>query len=255
MEIVYASVPAPDVSNEDYVVTGPGWVVVLDGATHRPGVDSGCVHTVTWLVEQLAASLARSLTLPSSVSLIDAVATAIGETRAAHEGTCDVSNPDSPSSTVAILRERADVFEHLVLGDSPILFDIDGEVKPVLDERSAHLPSYTAEGVRSHRNQPHGFWIASTKPEAAQHAVTGSTPKAGVRRVAVMTDGVSRYVERLGLGDWAVLLDALDKQGPVDVIDQIRAAERAQLPELGHEPNGRRVKRHDDATAVIIRSW
>ncbi len=35
MQISYASVPTPGRVNEDYVVSGPEWVIVLDGATHH----------------------------------------------------------------------------------------------------------------------------------------------------------------------------------------------------------------------------
>src|SRR5689334_16883747 len=38
--ITYATQAAPGVVNEDYVVAGPGWAVVLDGATAPAGVDS-----------------------------------------------------------------------------------------------------------------------------------------------------------------------------------------------------------------------
>src|SRR5262245_52111897 len=119
------SQPAPDrrppAVNEDLVLTGPDFVVVLDGATAPKGVDSGCRHSVAWLVSQLATQLATPLLTRSPAPLTDLLADAITAVRAAHANTCDLTNPDSPSSTVAMVRIRADHVEHLVLADSPIV--------------------------------------------------------------------------------------------------------------------------------------
>jgi hypothetical protein len=41
----------------------PGWAVVLDGATAPEGVDSGCIHDVSWLVSHLAAAITRRMLL------------------------------------------------------------------------------------------------------------------------------------------------------------------------------------------------
>jgi hypothetical protein len=252
MQVTHVAVPAPGAVNEDFVVLGQNWIVVLDGATPKAGVESGCVHSVRWLVEHLGISLAQALTLTPDLSLIDALAEAIFQVCVAHQDTCDLANPDSPSSTAVMLRHRGGELEYLVLGDSPLLLDVEGVVQVVTDDRSAHLPSYTAEGVRAARNQPGGFWIASTKPEAAHHAIAGSVPVQGVRRAALLSDGASRYVERLGFGTWTDLLDLIVRLGPAELVRVVRAAELAQLPAAGQEPNGRVVKRHDDATAVLI---
>jgi hypothetical protein len=225
---------------------------VLDGATPRAEVESGCVHTVPWVVQRLGISLTRSITLNPDIPLADALAEAIRATCAEHADTCDLTNPDSPSSTVVMLRKRASVLEWLILGDSPLLLDGPDGLQVLTDDRSAHLPSYTPEGVRAARNQPGGFWIASTVPEAAHHAVTGSAAAADIRHAALLSDGASRWVDRLSLGGWHELFKLLTASGPAEVIRQVRAAERAQLEALSYEPSGRMVKRHDDATAVLV---
>jgi hypothetical protein len=166
--------------------------------------------------------------------------------------TCDLANPSSPSTTVSIMRSLNDQVDWLVLADSPILADVGGSLRVITDGRSASLPSYTPESVRDHRNQPDGFWVASTQPEAAYHALTGSLPAADVASAAMIIDGVARYVERLQLGTWRDPFDVLDRHGLIGVVGAIRQAEM-NLPEISHEPNGRTVKRHDDATAAIIR--
>jgi len=252
VEITYATEGVPGAINEDYVIAGPQWVVVLDGATPRIGVDTGCVHDVPWLVHRLGSEFARRLVLAPDLALSEALAETIIAVRAAHESTCDLSNPDSPSSTVAVLRQRAGELDYLVLGDSLLLLDIDGTIRAITDDRNAYLPRYTAEIVRAYRNQPHGFWVASTVPEAAYHAITDTRPLAELRRAVLLSDGASRYVERLGLGKWTELVDVLERYGPADLIQRVRVAERAQLPPESVDPVGRRIKRHDDATAVLI---
>ena len=244
MQVTYATEAAPDSVNEDYVVAGPSWIAVLDGATAPAGVDSGCVHDVPWLVRTLAVELAEVL-VTQEESLADSLAAAISATCAAHRGTCDLANPSSPSSTVSIVRLRGDVVEYLVLADSPVLVDVDGEVHAIVDDRLDHLPSYEVAAVAACRNRPGGFWVASTDPAAAHQAVQGGFPAAQVRRAAVLSDGASRYVERFGMSDWPGLLDVLDAVGPVELVARVRAAESTSEQSRG--------KRYDDATAALIR--
>ncbi|GAA2777878.1 protein phosphatase 2C domain-containing protein [Saccharopolyspora taberi] len=244
MQVTCATEAAPGAVNEDFVVAGPSWVVVLDGATAPAVVDSGCVHDVPWLVRNLAAGLATNLALRDE-PLADVLASAIERVRAEHLGNCDLGNPSSPSSTVSMLRLRADVVEYLVLADSPVLLDVGGAVRAVVDDRLDHLPGYDVETVAACRNQPGGFWVASTDPDAAFEAVRGSVAVSEVPRAAVLSDGASRYVERFGLSDWAGLLDLLDSAGPGELLSRVRAAEVSAGQQRG--------KRHDDATAALIR--
>jgi hypothetical protein len=150
---------------------------------------------------------------------------------------------------VAILRQRGEVLDWLVLADSPIVVETRDEMRVVLDDRTAHLPSYTTKAVWASRNSPGGFWVAGTMPEAAYEAVTGSAPIAGVRRAGVFSDGGSRLVERFALTHWRGLLDLLEERGPVELIRQTRRAEAA---ETSAERAGRRGKQYDDATAVFV---
>lgn len=246
-QISYATRPAPGVVNEDYVTAGPGWAVVLDGATAPAGVDSGCLHDVAWLVHRLAAALSARLAAGSPGPLADVLAAAIKEVCAAHADTCDLANPDSPSSTVAMVRWGEGHVECLVLADSPVVVGhADGAVTVVDDDRIMRLPGglpYTRELVRSQRNRPGGFWVASTSRAAAYEAVTATFPEEDVAAVAVLTDGVTRLVERYGF-TWPDLLGELRRSGPDHVIDLVRQAERAAPASRG--------KPHDDATALII---
>jgi len=250
VEIRLLSLPAPDrrppAVNEDLVLTGPDFVVVLDGATAPPGVDSGCRHTVAWLVGQLATRLAPPLLSRSSAPLTDLLAEAITAVRAAHADTCDVTNPDSPSSTVSMLRIRPDHVEHVVLADSPIIVRSSaGALTVHSDDRIDLLPEHSLAAVRRLRNQPGGFWVASTEPEAAYQALTGTTDRADVDVVVVLTDGASRYTERYG-HSWDDLVDVLTTDGLRELIDRVWAYDEAA-------PASPRGKRYDDASVVLCR--
>lgn len=249
MQVSYATEATPGAgANEDCLITGAGWVAVLDGATPRAGVVSGCSHGVAWLVRRLAGALAGRLVHESGAPLPDLLAEAIKETCEAHTD-CDLANPDSPSATVALLREYGGRLDWLVLADSPIVLDLASGITAVLDHRVEALPSRTAEAVRAARNSPGGFWVASTKPEAAHAAVTGSAPLSEVRRAAVLSDGGSRLVERFGLLDWAGLLDLAETGGPAEVLRRTRAAEALETPQQRATRHG---KQYDDATVVLV---
>lgn len=241
----------PGQPNEDYATVGPDWGIVLDGATAPQGIESGCIHDVPWLVRQLAGNLAHRLTTGAS-PLPELLAEAIAATCRAHESTCDLDNPSSPSSTVACWRLCGDRIEYLSLADTSIVVDRGVEVDHIVDDRTDHLTDYSPQAVRTARNTPGtterpSFWVASTKPEAARHAIFGSIPAAEVQRIVLVSDGGARWVDRFRLGNWDDFLDTLVWHGPSKVIRDVRAAE---LAETEIERAGRRGKKHDDATIV-----
>lgn len=246
MQITYATEAAPGCVNEDRAVCGDGWAVVLDGATAPDGVESGCIHDVSWLVNHLSAAIARGMLLGAD-DLADMLALSIAETCAAHAATCDLANPDSPSSTAAIVRIRGGRLDYLVLADSPIVIRTPGEELTVIsDDRLSHLPGgrpYSRELVRSLRNKPGGFWVASTDPEAAYQAVTGSVPFAAGSEAGVFTDGISRLVEFYGY-DWGLVFAVIRTSGLAGLISTVRSLEIDSPAALG--------KKHDDATVVLM---
>jgi hypothetical protein len=248
MDFTAASEPTPGKPNEDCFLVGNNWAAVLDGATAPQGVDSGCIHDVCWLVQQLAGNLARLMFTSPNRPLADLAADAIAATCAAHASTCDLDNPDSPSSTMTVVRVSHSRVEYLALADSPLVVDTGGKVTVITDDRTAHLRDYSIAGVSAARNTPDGFYVASTMPDAAYHAVTGTLELDPIRRMALLTDGASRLADYFQRMTWAELLDLLTQQGPRELLRRTREMEQSP----GGPNDGRRRKTHDDATAVFI---
>ncbi|CAM5729781.1 Protein phosphatase 2C OS=Streptomyces microflavus OX=1919 GN=Smic_56710 PE=4 SV=1 [Streptomyces microflavus] len=100
------------------------------------------------------------------------------------------------------------------------------------------------------RNKEGGFFTAAADPAVSSRAVTGSVPAAGVRSLAALTDGASRWTEMFREGDWAAALELLRKAGPRGLIDRVRELEEADA--AAGRVRLRRSKTHDDATAVHV---
>ncbi|WP_033822177.1 protein phosphatase 2C domain-containing protein [Kitasatospora sp. MBT63] len=247
MQISYVCEPGavgPDGgANEDVVAAAGRFVVVLDGAT-TSGLPTGCVHDVRWLAGRLAWALAGVLTERPGLDLREVLREGIVRTRGLHPG-CDLANPESPSATVALVREHDGRLDCLTLADSPVVVEThDGALTTVVDDRLDRLPPMDRETAGRLRNTDAGFWVAGTRPEAADRAVTVSFRTAEVRSFALLSDGVSRLVERFGWS-WEQLLRTLEKQGPAHLVRSVREAELAMAE------GSFRGKRHDDATVVF----
>lgn len=251
--------------NEDWVAGTPTLAVVLDGLS-TAGLATGCRHGVPWYVAHLGGHLVAALADPDR-PLTDGLAEALERVAAMHPE-CDLSNPGTPSATVAILRHRAGALDHLVLADSPIVLDGPkgytvisdlrvGEVLPDLRAEVERHETHT-EGHREAlqrlvvaqrkvRNTPNGYWVAATSPEAAQHAVTGSTSLEEVNSAAVMSDGASSLVTEYGMATWDEVFATLRAGGPRELIEAVRKVEAT-------DPGGRRWPRYksgDDATVAF----
>lgn len=270
MKVALATRPASAASpNEDFIAATPQTIVVLDGAGVPAGMETGCVHATAWFVTQLGAALLfRSLARPD-LALADTLADAIEEVAGLHADHCDLTHAGTPSAAVALLRERSDAVEHLVLADCTIVLDRSGGIESIRDDRIAYfalaeraaleLPptgpdadsiepvARLVSAQREHRNRPGGFWVASSDPVAAREAIVGTTPRDQLRRAAVMTDGAARLVDCFQLATWPEVMSLLERQGPGILIDRVRGAEDSD-PE---RRRWRRAKQHDDASVAI----
>lgn len=249
MDFAFATEPVPGRCNEDHVVVSAGFAIVLDGVTQLPDLDTGCLHGPAWLVRMLGAHLAEALSAEQTMALDQVLAFAIEAVCRRHSLTCDLANPDSPSSTVAIVRERDGYLDYLVLCDSMVVFEDAEGIVVINDDRTATLPAYDRDTVTWLRNRRGGFWVASTDSEAAAEAMTGTISREGLVRLLLCTDGVSRLVEVFGRS-WTQVFQLAEERGPRAVIEAVRVCE-VQHPDQLLIP-GRTFKRHDDATLAVL---
>lgn len=271
MDVTFASRPAPRSSgpNEDFVAATGQAVVVLDGLSVPQGMETGCTHGTPWYVQQLGTRiLARAAQAPFG-PLSEVLAESITEVAALHSTACDLTHPGTPAATVAILRTVGPI-EYLVLSDSFIVLDTisagievinDSRVEGTASSKEQSLLATSADSPfraelrkemvaerRSARNTKDGYWVASSSPEAADRAITGSLRPGKVQQAAVLTDGAARLVS-FGLTDWKGALDILDTKGPDHLIMQVRDAERSD-PGCTNWP---RSKPYDDAAVAYCR--
>ena len=271
MNVAFATQPAAGRAlNEDFIAATTQLVILLDGASVPEGLETGCRHGTAWYVARLGTRLLEELTAQPSQLLTDALATAIHGVAGLHADTCELDHPGAPSAALALLREADETVDYLVLADTTILLDATSDFLVVSDDRLAqvavtehsamhqeatgtvsHQRRYAdlVTELRRHRNQAKGYWVASSTPDAAYQALTGSIQRLELRRAALLSDGATRLADRFGVMAWPRVFDLLDREGPSSLIMQTREAESS-------DPNGRRwprSKRHDDASAVICR--
>ncbi|MFE1400352.1 protein phosphatase 2C domain-containing protein [Nocardiopsis dassonvillei] len=262
-----ASRPGGTKPNEDWVGVRGDLVVVLDGLSAPTGV-GGCHHGTPWYVQRLGEQLLAQA--QDTAPLRELLRTAIDRVAAQHQD-CDLDDPGTPSSTVALLRVRHERTEALVLADSPVVVDTtttgidvltDSRVEQVVQhEREAALaaPAGSAEKQdrltelvrvqRQVRNTEGGYWVAQAHGDASAHALERSWPTASVLRFAVMTDGASCLVQQYQDTSWHGLLDTAEHQGVDAVLDHVRQIEAS-------DPQGKRwprYKKGDDATLAFGR--
>jgi hypothetical protein len=216
--------------NEDFAAVARGAAVLLDGCTTTPRRgDTGCIHGVAWYARTLGGDLLTAITAEPRIPLASALEAAIAQVRERHEGTCDLTVRTTPASTVTAVRAEPGGISYLALSDSSIVADF-GDIKP---------PQVITDTHRA----------AAADPAAARVAATGSIPVAGLRGVALLSDGATRIADRYCVLTWPDVIKVVRDQGPAALIQQVRAAEDAD-PDCQRWP---RNKARDDATVVYWR--
>jgi hypothetical protein len=264
----YTEASSPTKPSEDFVLTGCGVAVVLDGLGTPAGLGTGCQHGTRWYTAQLGFHLARQAVAHPGQSLTEVTAEAIDCVSASHADTCDLDHPGTPSSSVTVLRVHDHTVDYLVLHDSTIVLDGPSGCTVVTDVRGHDVVREEHEETQHHRigspahseavrrlvtaqrplrNHDGGYWVAAATPDAAYRAITGSVERTDVRRAALLTDGASSLVDCYQDLSWSSFLDMLEKKGPKDVVARVRELEKSD-PEGIRWP---RYKTSDDATAAI----
>ena len=243
MQVTLASRRSPDAtSNEDFIAATAACVVVVDGASVPPELGTGCAHGTAWFARRLGTQLLALVTSQPDHSPADNLAQAITDVAALHADTCDLDHPGTPSarsrscasnqtpSTTwswgtddpagAADRHPGDHRRPAGTGRRPAT----RRDAPAGHRHRSPRPS-SAQLVteqRRHRNHPNGFWVASTDPAAAHHALVDTVARESLHRAAVLSDGATRLVDRFGLVDWSSFLAVLAEQGPDAIIAQVQ---------------------------------
>ena len=260
MHVTLAQHPEPP-SGDDRAFVTSNAVIVLDGASAFAARD---VPASTY-AEHLGSTLA-SLVEESDEPLTALLADAIKATAAALDLT---PGGRAPSSTVAVVRRRADAtVDVLVLGDSQVV--IPGEI--VRDDRLAPLASAERTAYRTrlehghgyddehrrilaalqaeqlqHRNKPGGYWIAEADPAAADHAFTRYLTPGQIPWCVLATDGAYKPMEYLGLDDWPSVATATS----AEVATILRRCQDWEASDSRGQLLPR-AKRHDDKTLIAV---
>lgn len=265
---VDAATLAGGASNQDaYAVLGRVLVVLDGSSTYLPPVSD---RNGRWFARTLLGAL-RDRLPDSSSSLTCILADAIAQVRDDHQ-----LKPGSPSSTVLMTRINDDTLDVLVLGDSTLVIQhSDDTCTSITDDRLGRIAAsqrqaylkqlHTGGGYDSQharlladlqaeqhlfRNQPKGYWIAESDPDAARHAISRTYPIDQVQALLLLTDGAAASVTTYGTpSTWHELIHQVASNGAQQALKDLH-----QLEET--DPAGQRwprAKPHDDKTAILVR--
>jgi hypothetical protein len=264
MQVELASRRSPLTAvNHDFVIATSSVVVVVDGQPVSPSLETGCVHDGQWFVCQLGTELIRLATSKVGTALTESLSQAIVNVNALHPA-CRLSNPGIASAAVAILRERDDTIDYLIVGDTTILIDEPSGLQVVTDkpivksvrQQGAQEPHdvlaidqmASPVGQGRHRDSMVRAPVVATNPDIAEDALTGTLTRKGLGRAAVLSKGVGRLIDSIGLMGWPGLLDLLDREGPEALINRVRVAEESGPNRRPWSPDNM----PEDATAVYL---
>jgi len=259
VRVTAAQLPPAPASEDKLMITGTA-VIMLDGASaFRPVPVAAAVYA-----EALGRSLRDSLTASPDGDLCGILGEAISRT--ARE--LRLTPGDSPSSTVAIIRQAGPDVDVLVLGDGLVVLPdvmltddrinrLDLHPRRAYRSRLAAGSGYDEENLRllkqlqgqqaERRNREGGYWIAEADPQAAQHALVSRRSAETTPWAVLSTDGAYKTMAHLGLDDWAGLVGA--SSGDLEAI-----LRRCQAWEESEDPGGQelpRAKRHDDKSIAV----
>lgn len=267
IKIRTAQLPAG--SNEDRLVVTASSFAVIDGATSHykvPGPTGGDY------ADQLAAALGSELRSTTTESLKTILGRAIDRTITSLDLVPNSSA--APSCTVAIVRiVESELVEALVLGDSTVAFGFrDGSEEFLTDDRLGDLDLPASRDYRDrlrrgsgydethrallsslqqdqarYRNREGGYWIASTDPSAAEHAIVVARPIEHLRWVVSATDGAADAFDPVGIA-WETVA-AADSERLSELLVQCHVWEQCVDPTGSIRP---RSKQHDDKTVAAF---
>jgi hypothetical protein len=183
-----------------------------------------------------------------------------------------ISGLEQISAGIALVRNRGDDFECYVLGDVEITIEnSDGVVDIITDSSLKHMDKkvidmmcgeddregriifkgYTKEELellKKHRmkmNVNGGYYILGHCVEAIKKGIYKVYPIAELKRCLLSTDGINPLDTYYSRGR---LLDEMSKRGVKGLISELRSFEKTDT----EKKKIKRLKIHDDATAVLL---
>jgi len=265
--------------NEDRTGSAGTLAWAIDGATDLVETPLVGEHSdAAWLAEQTQ----RRLEVLQDNELDDLAELPIGLARhladAFYEQTRrqPAAQWEHPSAAAMITRTRQGALEWISLGDCALIVETPDGLKSIGvggPDAGDHGVASTLQRIRKQHamnsdtqrltqmlpelrkgrggnlNQPGGYGVISITPPPADLIGTGTLPVAVGSHALLATDGLMRLVEIFARHDAASLLEAAKTTGLNGLLNELRSLEDADNDCQGHP----RVKRSDDATALLIR--
>ena len=274
-ELKYFSA-AGGTANEDAVVCGANYLVVIDAATGLEQFHFTEEATdARWFSKTLAELLDSELrkieaSTSSLVTILERAASELKESLDKY-GYSDYGN-GYPSACVSILRDVGDTLEYLVLGDCPILLEEAKGIRLLYDDTVAKRDDKVVEWIkmqcrtrgitfaqarkeaqpmllknRREMNRPDSYWIFDPTGVGVKHALTGTLDANTVKGVAMMSDGFYEAYEVFGMAtSLTEFYFMIKNQSLEELVSRLRMKQ-----EIGMEVEQFcRLKERDDASVI-----
>jgi hypothetical protein len=259
--------------NEDAAGANRNLAWVLDGA-RRPVAARFGSSDAAWLVGEIDTRLQAAGA--AGAGLEDALAGLASALPLAWGPADDADPAGGPTSCLALLHLDANAdgarIEAAILGDVVVLIDSGDDLLIWTDERVRPFEALTigiaarasrapdgalspevAETIRANRraiNTPQGFAVVSPVRPWLHLAHRFSAHLPAGSRIALMSEGFWRLVDPFAAMSPRELLDALLRGEADALLARLRAAERGD----GEATRWPRIKIHDDATVMVVRT-
>lgn len=188
------------------------------------------------------------------------------------KGASELEFIDYPSATITIVREVGGYLEYFVLGDSPLIYKINGNICIVEDNKVNMLDNIVSEKImtiskelginyleakekghefiienRYLKNNKEGYWILEFEKSAIDNAVYNRILIENKIEFVIISDGISRYYDTLNLvKDYNEFFTYVDNNNINIILNNLRKREKSDL--LCNEYP--RFKVSDDATII-----
>jgi hypothetical protein len=273
MRLYSAVAPKPGRAfSEDVIGYGNGFYWLLDGAT--PPSMAGVLELTQRFLNSITSHLARLSSNPSIESPEQLLSLAIRSVRD------EFGNIDSttyfPYATAVLFRVGSQCIDYVVLGDSYLLIEIDGQSHVLCDDRMKHIVVSERESVRrmreagiseqdplykearnrliecerAHLNRKDGFWVVSTDETAPLNGLRASLDINANSSILIMaaSDGFARLSTHFGRpASLTELPYRIIAEGASRLLDELRTIERDKSNFLAPASS-----KHDDASFILV---